>query len=45
MLWYCVHMICMECCNRTHLIVTLLELYIIMNILVMEILFRNVQQL
>ena len=30
-LWYCVYMICMECCNKTHLSVTLLELYI-MNI-------------
>jgi len=30
-LWYCVNMICMECCNETYLSVTLLELYV-MNI-------------
>jgi len=34
MLWYCVHMICGECWNEPHLSVTLLELYMIMNIFI-----------
>jgi len=46
MLWYCVHMICRERWNEPDLSVTLLELYMIMNIFsVMEILFSNVQEL